>query len=157
MKNIFIKKGTRKLLAFALCMVMAMYFMASPAVLATNAFNSPEDIVAFEQSIRSLGTTIDSGGEIASGFGTTVTLHMDRDYYSPYFRAGACGNANNQVYCYVTDPDGYTYPLGTVTADGSTTPYLTYTGTAPAGDYVFTFEGTNPGTTGFLAFMYSNY
>ena len=148
---------TRKLLAFALCMAMAMYFIASPAVLANNAFNSPEDVYTMEQAIRSLGNTIDSGGEIASGYGTTVTLHMDRDYYSPYFRAGAVGNENNLVYCYVTTPAGYTYPLGTVTANGSTTPYYHIDYTAPAGDYVFTFEGTDSGTTGFLAFMYSNF
>ena len=144
------KKKTRKViysLVLTLALVSLMFIPSN-----AKASSNPDTPV-----IQSLGNCIDSDTKITSGYTCSITLTMDRPYYSPYFRAGAIGNSNNMVSCEVTFPNGITYDLGTVTADGSTTPYLHYTGTAPAGDYVFDFQGTDSGTTGFLAFMYSNF
>ena len=143
------KKTARKLsslvaLTLVLCMVMSVPVFAS----------SNDDA---EQPTRSQHT-LDSGSKICnSGYSCTITLHLYSTYYMPYFRAGAAGNSNNYVNCTVTIPGGITYDLGSILADGSVTPYFyTYSYLGP-GDYVFEFQGTNGGPTGFAAFIYADY
>ena len=144
------KKKFRRYFSLVLAMSMAFCLILSTTVFAAGDNGSGD--VTTEPELRS--TCIAWDTDVTSGFGTTITLHLNQGYYSPYFKAGAVGNGNNLVYCTVTTPTGSTYPLGSVIADGSLTPSLYYTGTAPAGDYVFEFQGTDTGTTGFMAFIY---
>ena len=147
------KKTARKLsslvaLALVLCMVMSVPVFASEN---PNSDNS-------EEPTRISQHTLDSGSKIcASGYSCTITLHLYSTYYEAYFRAGAAGNSNNAVTCSVTTPGGQTYNLGSITADGSVTPYFYTLGYSGPGDYVFEFMGTNGGPTGFAAFIYANY
>ena len=154
MKNLR-KKIIATILAATLCMASSLVVFAQ----SSPSNDGHWEIVYLDNDavVTSVGNLIDSDGIITSGYGTTITLTMDRAYYAPYFRAGTSGNANNAVACDLIFPNGSCYDLGEIYADGSKTPYLHYTGTAPAGSYTFSFQGTNSGTTGFAAFMYSAY
>lgn len=143
------KKNFRRIFSLVLAMSMAVCLLMSSTVFAAGDNGAGDEATEPTRS-----TCIDWDSDVTSGYGTTITLHLDHGYYSPYFKAGAVGNGNNMVYITVTTPNGHTYPLGTVTADGSLTSDHYYTGTAPAGDYVFEFQGTDSGTTGFMAFIY---
>jgi len=157
------KKNLRKRI-ISLVLIVTLCLASSTYVFASND-NSLQPIAATAANTamtsaimpRAIGSCVASDGMITSGYGGKLVLYLDRSYFDIYIRAGATGNANNGVYCTVTLPNGYTYPLGFVTADGSKTSYLCYDGTAPAGNYIFNFEGTDAGTTGFLAFIYSSY
>ena len=147
------KKTARKLsslvaLTLVLCMVMSVPVFASEN---SNSDNS-------EEPTRVQQHTLDSGSKVCnSGISCTITLHLYSTYDEPYFRAGAAGNSSNQVYCTVTTPQGYTYNLGTITANGSVTPYCYTNIYGIPGDYVFEFQGTDNGPTGFAAFIYADY
>lgn len=131
---------------------------SSTAFASTITTKDNSDVVSYTSiEPRALGNCVASDGVIASGYGCKLVLHLDRSYFNLYVRAAATGNANNGVVCSVTFPDGSTYPLGTITANGSKTSYLLYSGTAPAGNYTFNFTGTDAGTTGFLGYIYSSY
>ena len=152
------KKTTRKLssivaLTLVLCMVMSVpVFAAEPQT------NPEIFIVNIDEPVRAQQHTLDSGSQICnSGYYCSITLHLDNNYYRPYFRAGAAGNANNAVSCTVTTPTGACYDLGSIMANGSVTPYYYISGYGYAGDYVFEFQGTNGGPTGFAAFIYADY
>ena len=156
------KKHFRSIFSLVLSMAMAFCLLMSTTVYAAgDSSDSGGDSSSNSGSTNPDFATVSSNCvawdlEFASGFGTTITLHLDHGYYEPYFIASAAGNGNNHVYCTVTTPTGSTYPLGTITANGSSTSDHYYTGTAPAGDYVFTFDGIDPATTGFAAFIYCN-
>lgn len=137
-----------------LCLTSSLAASAAEETMPTNENISVVSETAVEP--RVLGTCIASDGVICGGYDCEFTVTLDRSYNDIYVRAGATGNSNNAVTCFVTFPDGRTYRLGFVVADGSTTSYLFYDGTAPAGNYTFSFEGTDPGTTGFLGFIYSS-
>ena len=152
------KKLTRKLssivaLTLVLCMVMSVpVFAAEPQT------NSEVFIINIDEPVRAQQHTLDSGSQICnSGISCTITLHLYSSYYMPYFRAGAAGNSNNYVNCMLTTPTGATFDLGSIMANGSVTPYLYINGWAGPGDYIFEFQGTNSGPTGFAAFIYADY
>lgn len=153
------KKTTRKLtslvaLTLVLCMAMSVPVFAAQSDSNIYILDSEEGNTRGIMSQH----TLDSGSEVcSSGIYCTITLHLYSSYYMPYFRAGAAGNSNNYVNCTVTTPTGATFDLGSVMANGSVTPYLYINGWAGAGDYVFEFQGTNNGPTGFAAFIYADY
>lgn len=144
-KRNFKKRIIALILATILCMGSSLTIFA--------ASNPPTSSTV---EPRAIGDCIASDGIITNGYGGSFSVYLDRSYFDIYIRAAATGNSNNAVYCYVKFPDGRTYPLGTVVANGSKTSYLCYSGTAPAGNYTFYFEGTDEGTTGFLGFIYKS-
>lgn len=151
------KKTRKRVISIVLATILC--FASSLTAFASSQTQYVDDIsVASESdaSTYSFGTCIAYDGMIANGYGCEFAVTLDKSYSDIYVRAGATGNSNNAVDCYVTFPDGMTYRLGFVVADGSKTSYLFYTGTAPAGDYIFSFDGTDSGTTGFLGFIYSS-
>lgn len=146
MKKTTLKKRIISLiLATILCMGSSLTVFAASNVPTTSAVEP-----------RAIGDCIASDGVITGGYDAEFSVYLDRSYFDIYIRAGATGNSNNAVACYVTFPDNSTYFLGYVIADGSKTSYLAYDGTAPAGYYTFHFEGTDEGTTGFLGFIYKS-
>ena len=145
------KKTTLKKRIIALILATILCMGSSLTVFA--ASNAPTTSTV---EPRAIGDCIASDGIITSGYGGSFSVYLDRSYFNIYIRAGATGNSNNAVYCYITFPDGSNHRLGYVIADGSKTSYLSYDGTAPAGTYTFHFEGTDEGTTGFLGFIYKS-
>lgn len=157
------KKSTLKKRIIAIALSTILCLASTVTVFASSETNSGSSTSVGETTATSggiaaysIGSCIASDGVIANGYGCDLVLTLDKSYFDIYIRAGATGNSNNAVDCFVTFPDGTTYPLGFVVADGSKTSYLCYSGTAPAGNYTFSFEGTDSGTTGFLAFIYSS-
>lgn len=153
------KTKTLRKRIIATLLTTILCFASSLTVFASSETNYPENVSSVSETTvepRSLGTCVASDGMIANGYGCEFAVTLDRSYSDIYVRAGATGNSNNAVDCFVTFPNGRTYSLGFVVADGSKTSYLFYTGTAPAGEYIFSFEGTDSGTTGFLGFIYSS-
>ena len=149
------KRFIALILTTILCMASSLNVFAAANVSNTSDTTATGTSGTIEP--RAIGSLIDSNGIVTSGYGGDFTIYLDRSYFNIYVRAGATGNENNAVACYVTFPNGRTYYLGAIVADGSKTSYLCYDGTAPAGNYTFHFEGTNSGTTGFLGFIYSSY
>ena len=151
------KNLRKRILTFVLTAVVCL--TSSVTAFASEQLATPDNVAVASETVvepRAIGTCIASDGVITGGYDATIVLTLDRSYFDIYVRAGATGNSNNAIACTVTFPDGSVYPLGLIVADGSKTSYLLYDGTAPAGNYTFTFTGTDAGTTGFLAFIYSN-
>ena len=151
------KNLRKRILTFVLTAVVCL--TSSITAFASEQLATPDNAAVASETVvepRAIGTCIASDGVITSGYDATLVLTLDRSYFNIYIRAGAVGNENNAIDCHVTFPDGSTYPLGVIVANGSKTSYLLYDGTAPAGNYTFHFSGTDAGTTGYLAYIYSN-
>lgn len=151
------KKTRKRVISIVLATILC--FASSSTAFASSQTQYVDDIsVAGETdaSTYSLGTCVASDGIIGTGYTNSFSVTLDRSYFNVYIRAGATGNENNAVVCHVIFPDGTIYRLGAIYADGSKTSYLFYDGTAPAGNYTFTFESTDAGITGYLGFIYSS-
>lgn len=154
MSKIFSYK--RFISVFLCCIIMTCTDYAS--VMAAEAKNA-EDISPGFSTYPNIGNLITEGSTVFSSNGT-IRLHLNQSYSKIWIRVASVNNPSNVILCEFTAPNDKTYSLGFINGNGEKSDYFLFPSdgsSAPAGDYVFTFLGTSPGTTGALAFLYEAY
>ena len=135
----------------AIMMSALMAFSASTSAFAaesadvSNDTNIQEvDTVSTDASDRALGKILASGVATINNGSGSVTINLPNGSFDAYYYAQiGYTSVAVPVSCSVTDPDGYTYNLGTIMGTGSTTNSF-HVGYAPKGQYTFSFVSASP-------------
>ena len=115
-------------------------FAAESSDVSNDASIQEVDTVSTDASDRALGKILATNATTINGGVGTLSVYLPSGNFSADYIAvlGYAPN-NGVVTCYVTDPDGDTYYLGSMSGSGSKTPsYNVFY--SPAGTYTFTFS-----------------